>query len=94
MVEVNLLSCLVSERCANLNSILHNSVNFQPIFTNEVSKPKLRIFLSMEIKFVYFSDFSGKLFFSKLVHIFWKTLQEIKFPFEFFNLLFNAHFSG
>ena len=38
------LKHLVSEHSVNFTSKPHNSVNFQPIFTNKVSESKLRGF--------------------------------------------------
>ena len=67
MSEVKILSRLVSEYSANLNSGLQNSASFQPIFTNELSKSKLRFSLSNKVYFVDSSDFKAELFFSKLV---------------------------
>ena len=49
----------------------NKSVNFQTIFTNEVSKSKLSYFFaSKNIHFVHLLDFRTELFFSKLVLIF------------------------
>ena len=42
-----ILSGLVSEHYGNLTLVLHSYTNFQPIFTNEVPKSKLR-FLSIQ----------------------------------------------
>ena len=42
---VKILSLLVSKHCENLTSRLHNSIRYQPIFTDEVSKSKLRFSL-------------------------------------------------
>ena len=46
------------------------TVNFEPIFTNEVSKSKLRLSLSTNLSFVNSSEFTAETFFSKLVHVF------------------------
>ena len=67
-------SGLVSEHYGDLTLRLHNSTNYQLILTNEVSKIKLRFFLSDKIWFVDLFDFKAKLFFSKLAHIFLDTL--------------------
>ena len=38
--------------CTNLTSKIHNSINFQPTFTNEMKRSKLRVILSKEMKFL------------------------------------------
>ena len=63
-------NCLVSVNQGMVFSRANNSINFQPIFTNEVSKFKLRFSLSTNLQFVNSSDFRAEPFFSKLVQIF------------------------
>ena len=66
---------MVFEHSAKLTLRLHNSANFQPILTTEISKSKLTFFLSNEIWLVEdLADFTAELLFSKLVHIFWEDV--------------------
>ena len=48
----------------------NNSVNFQPIFINEMSNFKLWFFPSTSVQCVDSFNFRAEPFFSKLVHIF------------------------
>ena len=57
-----------------MSSMANNFVNFQLVFTNELSKSKLKFFLSSEIQHDDSTDLRVELFSSKLVHIFWDTL--------------------
>ena len=58
-----------------MSSGANNSVNFPPMFTNEVSKFKLGFSPSTnKIWFVDLPEFRADLFFSKRVHTLWDTL--------------------